>query len=221
MTGLEKAVTLAGLSGDSKIQHRIWGHASMLAMQRRRYTDAVAAVEAAKNLSVSRRDPLFGSLTYARAAGTYSEAGEPAAALRNLGAAERAFERVDFAEERPSWMGFFDRAELEGLSALVRLDLGDFDVAESHLHRTLSLLRPDMLRNRAYYTAKLSFAQLGQGDVELATATMASVPSISPTAANSGRVRKLMDAFGKELGRVASGSSLHREWLDRNRKVSS
>lgn len=207
---LEKAIMVAGLSGDPRIQHRIWGHAAMLATQQKRYADAIASAEAARQLGISRRDPLFGSLAHARAAGAYSEVGQKEAALRSLGHAELAFARVDRSEPRPTWMGFYDRAELEGLSGLVHLGLGHYSRAEACFHGTLAMLKPEMARNQAYYTAKLAHAQLRQGDADQACAT-ASAAAGGP-AGSSGRVSKLIDSFGRELVAAAPGAKCTREW---------
>lgn len=215
---LEKALVLAGYSGDPRIQHRVWGHASLLAVQQKRFTGAVAAGEAARKLSISRRDPLFGSLARTRLAGAYSRSGQQAEALRVIHHAERVFERADGGDgSRPAWMNFFDRAEMVGLRALIDLDLGRYEQAESHLHHALSLIRPELQRNRAYYTCKLALAQLGQGEIDLACETAASVPGISRQAAVSGRVGKLLNGFGGKLLAVAPDASATRAWLESRR----
>lgn len=78
----------------------------------------------------------------------------------------------------------------------------------------MTLIRPELRRNRAYYTYKLAYAQLGQGELELACATTAEASAISPEVAASGRVTKLMRSFGDPLLAIAPDASTTREWLE-------
>ncbi|MFT2020246.1 XRE family transcriptional regulator [Streptomyces sp. 796.1] len=167
---LGKAVTFAGLSGVSETQYRVWNQVAMLAGQRRDFAEQGAAAEAAKRQAAYRRDPLYTSLAHMRTAICQSEIGDRTAALRALSAAERSFERQQQII-RPLWISFYDAAELDGLAGLVWLRLGEPARAEAQLHRALAALRPDLVRNRAYYTAHLSLAQAQQGEVALACST--------------------------------------------------
>lgn len=205
---LDRAMTLAGLSGNSEILVRLWGHAAILANQQRRPHDALAAAQAGRASSVCRRDPLFRSLTAARLAGIQAKTGQRSAVLRSLGQAAEAFEQADHRAPRPAWMTFFDRSELDGLSALALGRLGEHSQAEAYLHRTLSRLRPGYDRNRAYYGALLALAQLRQRDVEEACATVATVAAPDNVEARTGRTARLLDDFARELSAAAPRSSV-------------
>jgi transcriptional regulator with XRE-family HTH domain len=215
---LESAITLAGLSGDGQVQHQIWRYATMLAGQRGRWPDAVAASEAAMSTAAHRQDPLYASLSHARLALSLPGTGDRARALRALDRASDAFDRADLGGHRPTSMDFFTRGELHGLTGITYLRLGLPEHAEYHVHRCLSALRPQQRRNRAYYTAHVAFAQLGQGDLEQACTTAASVmppPGSTPT----GRIPHLLRSFTLQLNAKAPDSLVAREWNERARTV--
>ncbi|MFE3582266.1 hypothetical protein [Streptomyces vinaceus] len=205
----ERAITLAGLSGDSGIQFRIWSHTAILALQRENYTEAVAAAAAARNSSITRKDPLFASLAHARSAGVHATAGDRTAALRSLKAAEKSWDRSEPQTWRPSWMNFYDQAELDGLSAITHIHLGRYAEAEACTHRALAQLRPELRRNHVYYTAQLALTQLLQGDVEQACAT-----ALSVAGETTGRAEKTLSKFDAVLGRLTPDSREARSWRE-------
>ncbi|MEU5185957.1 Tat pathway signal protein [Streptomyces klenkii] len=213
---MESAVTLAGLSGEGQVQHQTWRYAAMLADQRGRPADALAAAEAAMSTSIHRRDPLYAALSHSRLALSLPGAGDPARAQRALGRAFECFDRADPFEHRPASMDFFTRGELHGLAGITYLRLQRPDEAESHMHQCLTALRPDQHRNRAYYKAHMALAQLAQNDFEQACATAAE--AIPPRGSGgTGRIPHLLQAFTTGLNARAPGSGTAREWNDRAR----
>ncbi|WP_164494249.1 Tat pathway signal protein [Streptomyces sp. ADI97-07] len=211
---LNRAMKLAGMAGSSEMQMRLWGHAALLSYQQHHLPDALAAAEAGNRQHICRQDPLFRSLASARLAGIQSALGDPTLALRNLNVAEKAYERADRNEERAPWMAFFDRAELDGLSALVYGRLGKHSESEAHLHRTLARLRPEYRRNRTYYGLNLALSQLAQGELEQAYATV--LPHLPPAGKSmTGRTGSLLEQFGRGLTRTAPKSRIAVEWADR------
>ncbi|RAJ83011.1 hypothetical protein K377_04066 [Streptomyces sp. PsTaAH-137] len=209
---LDRAMTLAGMAGSSEMQMRLWGHAALLSLQRKHLHTAQAAAEAGRRTYICRHDALFRSLASARLAGILSSVrGQEAAARRALDNAEKAYGRADRAAVRPTWMSFFDQAELNGLSALVMSRLGRYDESEAYLHQTLTLLRPEFQRNRTYYGAHLALAQLAQGEAEQAVATAS--PLLE--APLSGRARTLLSKFDQGIGKTARGSKVAVEWAHR------
>lgn len=208
---MERAVTLAGLSGDGQVQHQIWRYASMLAGQRERWVDAVAASEAAMSASAHRKDPLYASLSHARLAVSLPGAGDHPRAMRALERAETAFERADPGEWRPASMDFYTRGELDGLFGITYLRLGKPEGAEYHLHRCIAALRPDQHRNRAYYAVHIAFAQLDQHEAEQACTTAVSVIP-PPGSTNTGRIPHLLSTFTAKLNTAAPRARVTREW---------
>ncbi|MFE9098948.1 Tat pathway signal protein [Streptomyces sp. NPDC007264] len=215
---MEQAVTLAGLSGDGQVQHQTWRYAAMLADQRGRHADAIAAAEAAMMTAVHRRDPLYASLSHARLALATASAGDHNRSLRALERAASAYGRADLAQLRPASMGFYTLGELHGLTGITHYRLGRADEAEFHAHQCLAALNPDQHRNRAYYTAQAALAQLSQGDLEQATVTASTVmppPGTVPT----GRVPRLLGTFTSALNMKAPGAAITQEWNERARDL--
>ncbi|MGP3926851.1 hypothetical protein [Streptomyces sp. 8N616] len=207
----DRASSLAAMSGDPAIQFRIWSHASSLYRHLGRPADALAANDVARNLPVTRRDPMFASLGHARHAAIYGLTGNATAVRRVLAHAQEALDRADPQEHRPVWLNaFYDQAELESLALAANLSLGNFEQAEAHAHRSLALLRPHMHRTRAITTARLAHAQLGQGDVEPAIATAMSIPADVFT--RHPRVTRMLGNFGIKLHAAAPSSSLTCTW---------
>jgi hypothetical protein len=115
-------------------------------------------------------------------------------------------------------MGFYTHGELHGLTGITHYRLGRADEAEFHAHQCLAALSTDQHRNRAYYTAQAALAQLGQGDLEQATATAAAVippPGTVPT----GRVPRLLGTFTSALNMKAPGAAITLEWNERARAL--
>ncbi|MBB1245825.1 hypothetical protein GL263_20035 [Streptomyces durbertensis] len=211
---LDAAVTYAGLSGDSDTQFHVWNHLALVAGQRNDFAEVAAAADAARAQRIARTDPLYASLAHMRRASAYAQSRDRSAALRALGSAERSFGRHDRVE-RPPWIRFYDGAEFDGLSSIVWLHLGRPDRAEYHLHRAIGRLRPDLVRNQAYYTAHLALAQARQGELELAGATGERSADLLTKARGS---RRTTDALADVRGILASSGSREpgvRAWVER------
>ncbi|MFE4054999.1 hypothetical protein ACFXP3_01610 [Streptomyces sp. NPDC059096] len=213
---MEKAITLAGLSGDGQAQHQIWRYASTLAGQQGRWADAVAASEAAITTSAHRRDPRYASLSHARLALSLPGLGEHKRAQRAIDRADSAFSRADPNAHRPASMDFYTRGELDGLIGITHLRLGNPIEAEFYLHRCLSALRADQLRNRAYYTVHVAFAQLAQADIEQACSTAATVIP-PPGYMATGRIPYLLETFTRNLNNRAPDAKATSDWNERTR----
>ncbi|MGE6737161.1 hypothetical protein, partial [Streptomyces sp. NPDC059900] len=206
----DRASSLAGMSGDLTIQFRIWSHAGSLYRHLGRPVDALAANDAARRLSITRRDPLFAALGHARHAAIHGIQGDIGAIHRTLGLAQEAFDRAQQDEPRPVWMtAFFDRAELHSLATAAHLSARDYATAEAHAHRSLAALRPELERTRAITTARLCRAQLGQDDLDPAVRTAMAIPEATLT---HPRVLGLLIGFTNTLHRQAPTSTQTRLW---------
>lgn len=209
---LDRAMTLAGMAQDSTIQLRAWNSLAMLSHQQKKFTDAVAAAQAAQNLPISRRDPLFASFVHARTAVGFSNLGDKRA-LRCIGYAEEALAKATPCE-RPSWIDFYGPAELWALTGIVQDRLKMPAEAEASSHKALAALPDRFQRNRALATARLALAQLHQGDIDLGCATASSVFDIMEGAQLPGRLRTLLGDFHRDLLSVAPRSPRAFEWAD-------
>lgn len=213
---LNTALRLAGLAQDPEATMRVWNSNAMLAHQRGRHADAVAAAQATQSTAVSRRDPFYASLAHARTAVSHSNRGERQSALRSLGHAGEALTKAPDTN-RPSWIAFYGPAELHALTAIVRDRLGDAAEAEAASHRALSVLPHPFRRNRALATSRLALAQLHQGDLDQACATTDTAFQLMRGAPLPGRMRTLLGDFHRDLFTLAPSATAALDWADRYR----
>lgn len=210
---MREAQALAEVSGDQAIKFRIWSHAGTMYRHMGRPADALAANDVARNLYLTRRDPLFASLGLARQGAILGAGQDRTSARRSFEQAQDALVRSDPAAHRPVWMlAFYDQAELDSLALSAYLALGDHPTAEYHAHRCLSALRPHMVRSRAIATTRLAHAQLAQGAADAATATAMNVPADAAT--RHARVARMLEEFGAALRATAPGSVSVRTWTE-------
>ncbi|KOV86849.1 hypothetical protein ADL01_05920 [Streptomyces sp. NRRL WC-3618] len=210
---MREAQALAEMSGDQAIKFRIWSHAGTMYRHMGRPADAFAANDVARNLHLTRRDPLFASLGLARQGAIHGAAQDRTGTRRAFEQAQDAMLRADHADYRPMWMlAFYDQAELDSLALSAYLSLGDYQTAEFHAHRCLSALRPHMVRSRAITTTRLAHAQLAQGASDAATATAMKVSVDAAT--QHARVARMLQEFGAALRATAPGSSSVHTWTE-------
>ncbi|MFJ6657806.1 XRE family transcriptional regulator [Streptomyces sp. NPDC091377] len=210
---MREAQTLAEMSGDQAIKFRIWSHTGTMYRHLGRPADALAANDVARNLFLTRRDPLFASLGLARQGAIQGTAQDRSGMRRTFDQAQEAMLRSDPTDYRPVWMlAFYDQAELDSLALSANLALGDYPTAEYHAHRCLAALRPHMIRSRAIATTRLAHAQLAQGAADTATATAMKVPA--HVATHHARVARMLQEFGAALRATAPGSTTAQTWTE-------
>ncbi|MFJ8402777.1 XRE family transcriptional regulator [Streptomyces microflavus] len=210
---MREAQSLAEMSGDQAIKFRIWSHAGTMYRHMGRPADACAANDVARNLHLTRRDPLFASLGLARQGAIHGTAQNRTDTRRAFEQAQDAMLRADPADHRPVWLlAFYDQAELDSLALSAYLSLGDYPTAEYHAHRCLASLRPHMVRSRAITTTRLAHALLAQGAAEAATATAMKVPADAAT--RHARVSRMRQEFGAALRATAPRSTTVQTWTE-------
>lgn len=214
---LDRALYLAGMAKDPVVEMRVWNSYAMLGYQRQQYAQALGAAQAAQATAITRRDPLFASLAHARTALGHSTLGDRQGALRSLGHAQEALDKASPDVPRPSWAAFYDGAELNALSAIVRDRLGDSAEAEAASHQALAAIPPQFQRNRALATTRLALAQLHQHDVDQACGTADEVFTLMSAYPMPGRMRSLLGDFYRDLINIAPTAAIAREWGDRYR----
>ncbi|GGZ95022.1 hypothetical protein GCM10010371_63630 [Streptomyces subrutilus] len=212
----DRALRYARLAQDPVAELRLWSHQVLLSGQRPGgRNEALAAAEAGRKSSACRRDPLYRSLATTRLASAQAQVGEYTNALRSFDHARASLRQADPNGQRPSWIGFYDEAELNGLTALVMDQTGRHAEAEKHLHQALTRLRPDLVRNRNYYSAALALVQLRQGEVEQACATALTALPARAGDSLSGRTRTLLNNFHRNLHDTAPNARGAAEWKSR------
>ncbi|MGW5336585.1 XRE family transcriptional regulator [Streptomyces bauhiniae] len=216
-TYLHESTTLAGLSQEPATEMRVWTNITMLAYQRQRWTEQLAAAQALLSSTAARRDSFYSALGRVRLALAYATLGDVRASERALGTASQALGRVREGE-RPRWTAFFGESEVSHLAAIVYNHNGRHDQAEYMAHRALAGMPEAFRRNRALVTCQLALAQLHQGDVEQATHTAGDVFAIMNGGDLPGRMRSLVGDFHRDLFRLAGSSTHARDWADRMRE---
>ncbi len=210
---MREAQALAELSGDQAIKFRIWSHAGTLYRHMGRPADALAANDVARNLHITRRDPMFASLGLARQMAIHGVAQDRNALRRTFDQAQAAMDRAVPDAYRPVWLNaFYDQAELHSLALSAYLSVGDHATAEYHAYQCLAALRPYMRRSRAIATSRLAHALLAQGETEAATATAMQVPADAAT--QHARVSRMLQEFGAALRATAPGSPTVQTWTE-------
>ncbi|MFG2722809.1 XRE family transcriptional regulator [Streptomyces sp. NPDC048416] len=210
---MREAQALAEMSGDQAIKFRIWSHAGTMYRHMGRQADALAANDVARNLHITRRDPMFASLGLARQAAILGASQDRTGTRRSFEQAGDAMDRADPTAHRPTWLvAFYDRAELHSLALSAHLALGDYPAAELHANHCLATLRPHMLRSRAITTTRLAHAQLAQGDADAATRAAMTVPTAAAT--QHARVSRMLGEFGSALRAKAPRSPLVDAWTE-------
>jgi hypothetical protein len=186
-----------------------------------RPVDAIQANDAARDLAITRRDPMFASLGHARHAAILGLTGDLNGMRRVIDRAEDALHRADPGASRPGWLtAHYDGAELNSLALAGYLALGElwaleprdlgrplpraataaFAAAEAHAHQSLNSLRGHMQRSKGISTARLARAQLGQGDLDEAVRTAMAIPGAQRS---HPRVAGMVGAFNRDLTRQA------------------
>lgn len=201
------------MSGDQAIKFRIWSHAGTMYRYMSRPADAWAANEVARNLRLTRPDPLFASLGLARQAAIHSMAQNCSATHRAFEQAQDAMLRDDPADLSAGVSAHLlrtGRAELLGhLRVLVARRLPDRRVPRP----PLSVLPPAPPgQNPAITTTRLAHAQLVQGAADAATATAMKVPAGAAT--RHARASRMLQELGAALGTTAPGSTIVQTWTE-------
>ncbi|MFJ6521003.1 helix-turn-helix domain-containing protein [Streptomyces filamentosus] len=216
-THLDKALPLAGLARDGEAVYRVWDHLMLTSSQRENHAEAAAGAEVMKRSPVARRDPLYASLGHMRHANALARLDQRTEALRAMNLAEKAFGRAR-GEQPPDWISFYSPSEFDALSSYFWTALGDHTRAEFCLHRTLSAIPGDMVRNRALYTAHLSLAQARQGEVELAAATGRRVYEMLLPASGSLRTTKTLAVTRQVIEATGTKAPEAVSWIEESRR---
>lgn len=136
-------------------------------------SDAIALAQSATRGAGQVATPRVQAMLAARAARAYALGGETEDCSGALGRAEEAMGRVAAGDDDPSWIYYFDEAELAAQAGACRLALRQYDRAEERLGQALLLQDPSYTRDRTIYHVRLARTQLALGDVEHACALAA------------------------------------------------
>jgi hypothetical protein len=163
------ALRAAHVSGDRAIGANILGFMSIQAARSPKPADAVVLAESA--LKAERElTPAVAASLHGRLALGAARAGDEQTWRR---AQDRAFELLarSVPAEEPPWIYWFTEADASGMADQSLIALGRPAEAEPYLRRTLSLIDPAFVRDRAGWLCHLATARIAMGAVEQACAT--------------------------------------------------
>ncbi|MEW2521231.1 hypothetical protein [Actinacidiphila alni] len=160
LTGLR----LAHSAGDRSLAVALWGGLALHAVIAGRPRDAVAAAEAGVR-AAGGAPPAVRALAASRLSRAHAAVGADGPSRRAVAEAER---QLDLAEREsgPSWLYWFDTAELAAQSGQSLLDLGHAHEARPLLEQALAMQDASYVRDRCLYSARAATARALTGDLE-------------------------------------------------------
>ncbi|CAM5310580.1 sporulation protein [Streptomyces fumanus] len=199
---LTSTLRLSQVIDDRMFGARILGNlshqANYLGNHRQAIQLARAAVEGAKGKATPRAMANYWSME-ARA---LSNAGDRTGAAAAMNQAERHFERADSAED-PTWLTYFDDAELLGEFCHCFRDLKMRREAVEHAQRAVDNTDPQYARTLGFCRMVLAQSQLLSGELEAAVTT-ASLAVTDGDSLQSSRFQRYVTDFQAEVSTHAA-----------------
>ncbi|WP_326571212.1 hypothetical protein OG539_35445 [Actinacidiphila glaucinigra] len=162
LTGLR----LAHGAQDRPQAANLWAGLSLQAVFAGRHDDALTAARAAESAAAGATSRTRAMLATRRAR-AHAGLGEDSACRRSLEEAGRLLDTAP-GDDDPSWIYWFDEAELCAQSGIALLDLGRAEEAAPLLEKALAIQDPLYRRDRTLYTARAALARALTGDLDTA-----------------------------------------------------
>lgn len=160
LTGLR----LAHSAGDRSLAVALWGGLALQALVAGQPRDAVAAAEAGVR-AAGGAPPAVRALAASRLSRAHAAVGADGASRRAMAEAERQLDAAE-GEFTPSWLYWFDAAELAAQSGQSLLDLGHAHEARPLLEQALAMQDACYVRDRCLYSARAATARALTGDLD-------------------------------------------------------
>ena len=213
-----EALSAARLAQDPHLEAHSFGCLSLLARASGRPREAVSAAQAAQSVAAPLGSPRMQSLFAMREAGGWALLGDRSTCDASIISAHGHYAKGP-RDSDPAWLEFFTPAELTGLEALCRADLGQHQRAAYGSHQAVLLHGSSFARNRALYTADIAVqsAVCDRPDLDASVHAADEVLAYLPTV----RSRRLVDA----LGEIHTAMQRHyktavvADWLEKYRAV--
>ncbi len=143
------------------------GHIATLAVSEGKLAEAVSVIDSQIDRIAKSACHLTRSWFAAIEAKIRAVAGDDTACRAALERSRKAFDRARYAEA-PTWLYFFDRAELMAYEGACCERIGQLDLARDTWELALSSLSEDRIRDRAKYLVHLASIYARQGEIETA-----------------------------------------------------
>ncbi|MEV5242603.1 hypothetical protein AB0K89_26375 [Streptomyces cinnamoneus] len=150
-----EALAAARLAADASLEGHAFGCLALLAKASGRPREAVSAAQAAQSAVRTVGSPRMLALFSMREAGGWALLGDRTATDAAVVRAHHLYAKGPRPSD-PDWLEFFTPAELAGLEALARADLGQHERAASGAEQAVLLHGDHFARNRALYQADIA-----------------------------------------------------------------
>ncbi|WUH91669.1 hypothetical protein OG900_17195 [Streptomyces sp. NBC_00433] len=213
-----EALAAARLAQDPWLEAHSFGCLSLLAKASGRPREAVSTAQAARSVAGPLGSPRMLALFAMREAGGWALIGDRGACDRAIVDAHAHYSKGQ-RDGDPAWLEFFTPAELAGLEALCRADLGQHERAAYGAEQAVLLHGGGFARNRALYLADVAVQNTVRDKPDLDAAVhaahevLAFVPEV--------KSRRLLDALREVESalRKQSKSSAASDWLAKHRAL--
>ncbi|MEU4898867.1 hypothetical protein AB0B12_42015 [Streptomyces sp. NPDC044780] len=150
-----EALAAARIADDPGLEGHAFGCLSLLAKASGRPREAISAAQGAQAVVRTYGSPRMLSLFAMREAGGWALLGDASAADKAIIKTHRLYAQGP-SDADPAWLEFYTPAELAGLEALARADLGQHQRAAAGAEQAVLLHGDAFARNRALYTADVA-----------------------------------------------------------------
>ncbi|MGW7605338.1 hypothetical protein [Streptomyces antimycoticus] len=150
-----EALAAARIADDPGLEGHAFGCLSLLAKASGRPREAISAAQGAQAVVRTYGSPRMLSLFAMREAGGWALLGDASAADKAIVLTHRLYAQGP-SDADPQWLEFYTPAELAGLEALARADLGQHQRAAAGAEQAVLLHGDTFARNRALYTADVA-----------------------------------------------------------------
>jgi transcriptional regulator with XRE-family HTH domain len=161
----EAGLKAAEEAGDLPLCAHALTSLSGIALYGGQVTDALKLADTAQDRAGKVATATTRSFLSVCQAEAHASAGELEACRQALGEADTAMDGAK-PDDDPGWVGFFDRARLEGYKGACYLRLGQAQPAQMALHEALRLLDPSLVKYRSINLADLAAALVLAGEIE-------------------------------------------------------
>ncbi|PAZ12464.1 sporulation protein [Streptomyces sp. SA15] len=203
---LTATLRLSQVIDDRMFGSRILGNLSHQANYLGNHAQAIQLARAAVEGANGRATPRALSNYLAMEARALSNAGDGIAAARAMTEAERHFERADTGED-PTWLSYFDEAELMGELCHCFRDLKMRREAVAQAQRAVVSTDPKYARTLGFCRMVLAQSQLLNGELEAAVTT-ASLAVDGGDSLQSNRFQRYVTDFQNEVSMHAANPSV-------------
>jgi hypothetical protein len=158
-----EALSAAQLADDLNLEVETLASMNILSRYRDRPREAVQLIQLAQRRATGWASPRLAALLASREAASWAQLGEANASRKAMHRADHTF-HPDVQQDDPTWINFFNSAELAATRATASSHLGQVDQAIAAGQSAVDGLGAKSQRNRALYSVRLGISVLDEGD---------------------------------------------------------